>query len=236
MPRSLALLSVLLVIPFLLAADPTPVEKQLALQKAMVTARQFLDVNMPAEAVAALEAEIANADGNKTFLTLLREAYLADLFRQEKAAAPDATRIAQLRRHLALLGETAAVPPAPASAPPPPRRLARRRRPTAWSLAVELFKKNQYAQADKAFAQIGADKLTADQKTAWAYCRVKGAADKLNAGGCRSRGGRRPPGGRGRRAQTRPATRRFAEGRPAGHRDCHAEGEGCGEPFASIRE
>ena len=65
-------LSVLLFTPPATAADAPPIEKQLAVQKAMATARQFLDVNMPAEAVTTLEAEIANADGSKAFLALLR--------------------------------------------------------------------------------------------------------------------------------------------------------------------
>src|SRR5439155_2933279 len=84
MSRPLASLPVVLFVSVALAADPTPADKQLALQKAMATARQFLDVNMPAEALAALEPEIGNADGNKAFLTLLREAYLAELYRLEK--------------------------------------------------------------------------------------------------------------------------------------------------------
>ena len=120
MLRIAALGSLLLVVPVLLAADPPPVEKQLAIQKAMLTARQYLDVNMPAEAVAALEAEIANADGNKSFLTLLREAYLAELVRWRRPGTDDA-RIAQVRRHLALLGGAAptSAPPAPAATPVP---------------------------------------------------------------------------------------------------------------------
>ena len=79
MARLVALGSLLLLVPVLIASDPPPVERQLAIQKAMLAARQYLDVNMPADAVAALEAHIANADGNRAFLSLLREAYLAEL-------------------------------------------------------------------------------------------------------------------------------------------------------------
>src|SRR5436190_20456919 len=96
MIRPRAPLALLLVVPFLLAADPTPVERGLAVQKAMASARQFLDVNMPAEAVAALEPEITNADGNKAFLAVLREAYLAELYRIEKSDTPDPARTAAI--------------------------------------------------------------------------------------------------------------------------------------------
>ena len=201
MSRRSALLAVILFAPFALAADPpTPVEKQLALQKAMATARQYLDVNMPAEALGTLEPEIANADGNKAFLTLLREAYLAELYRLEKADAPDAARVAQVRRHLALLG--GAAPAAPATTPPPAPPAPTRPEaspipppsfdpptpapaPAAGSAsdAAAEFKKGNYAEAARLFAGF-ADSLTAEQKVAWAYCRVKLAADRLNASGC----------------------------------------------------
>jgi hypothetical protein len=205
MSRRLGLLSVVLFVPPALATDPipTPVEKQLALQKAMVTARQFLDVNMPAEALAALESEIANADGNKAFLTLLREAYLAELYRLEKADAPDAARVAQVRRHLALLGGAAA-PAAPATTPPPAPPAPAPTRPEtspipppsfdpptpapapavgSTSDAAGEFKKGNYAEAARQFAAQAAT-LTPDQKAAWAYCRVRLAADEVNAPKC----------------------------------------------------
>jgi tetratricopeptide (TPR) repeat protein len=198
MPRPFALVSILLVIPFLLAAEPTPVEKQLSIQKAMLSARQYLDVNKPAEAVAALEAEIANADGNKVFLALLRESYLAELTRLEKAPTPDAVRVAQLRRHLALLGGAAPVATAPVASPvvkptlPPPALdppamtpVATPPAPSADSLAEASaeFKKGNYAAAAKFFAS-NASILSADQKAAWAYCRVKIASDEVNSKAC----------------------------------------------------
>ena len=133
MSRSLAVGALLLSISVGFADDPTPLEKSLAVQKAMATARQYLDVNMPAEAVAALEAEVPHADGNKTFLNLLREAYLAELHQVEKAPKPDAARVAQLRRNLGLLGGTVptskpATHPAAGSAPHCRRRRSSRPR------------------------------------------------------------------------------------------------------------
>ncbi len=100
---ALALTGALLAAPTS-AADATPVEKRLALQTAMEAARKYLDAQMPAEAVAALEKEVANADGGKAFLTLLREAYLSELARLEKVPNPDQERLAQTRRKFALLG------------------------------------------------------------------------------------------------------------------------------------
>jgi hypothetical protein len=50
--------------------------------------------------------------------------------------------------------------------------------------AVAAFKKGDFAGADKLFATVGAAKLTPDQKTAWAYCRIKLAADRVNAPSC----------------------------------------------------
>ena len=180
------------------AADPSPIEKQLAVQKAMATARQFLELNMPGDAVIALEAEVANADGSKAFLTLLRECYLAELHRLEKATTPDAAKVEQLRRKLSLLGgavpatkpatkpdtkpETPELPPPsfepPAAAPTPPADTT--------ADAVAAFNKGDYAAAARLFST--ATNLNADQKTAWAYCRIRLAAEKVNAAGCDAAG------------------------------------------------
>lgn len=191
MPRLLALLSVLLLVPALLAADPSPVEKQLIIQKAMSTARQALEGNKPAEAVAALEAEIAKADGNKAFLALLRESYQAELTLQEKSPAADAGRVAQLRRNLSLLGGPATPAQAPVATPslPAPMLDTDASSPAATPQvdsigeAIAEFKKHNYAAAAKQFAG-SADKLSAEQKAAWAYCRVKLAADAVSAPAC----------------------------------------------------
>ncbi len=193
---ALAFTGVLLVVPLAPAADPTPVEKQLAVQSAMETARKYLDAQMPSEAVAALEKEVSNADGSKTYLTLLREAFLAELYRLEKVTPPDTERLAQTRRKLSLLGgePRPIVVPATGSLPPP---LASTEMPTGAlqpplaktendfaADAVTAFKKGNYAEANHLFASTGAAKLTAEQKTAWAYCRIKLAADRVNSPAC----------------------------------------------------
>ncbi len=164
-----------LVIPFLLAAEMPPIERSPAVQKAMTDARKFLDLNMPAEAVAALEAEVANVDGDKAFLAVLRESYLSELFRQEKAETPDAAKITQIRRNIALLGGM----PKPQSAPPEPTLPAAA---DASADAAAAFKKGDFPTAAKLFASIST--LTAEQKTAWAFCRVKLAVERLNTPGC----------------------------------------------------
>ncbi|MBA4187252.1 MAG: hypothetical protein C0467_04455 [Planctomycetaceae bacterium] len=173
-------LALVTAIPFLLAAEPPAVERSPAIQKAMADARKFLDLNMPSDAVAALEAEVANADGNKAYLSLLREAYLSELFRLEKAASPEPMKISQMRRNIALLGGSVPKPTAPPPAPPEPSLPA----PTtdASADAAAAFKKGDYAAAEKLFASLPI--LTGDQKTASAYCRIKLAADRLNAPGC----------------------------------------------------
>ncbi len=201
---ALALTGVLLATPLAPAADPSPVEKHLAVQSAMESARKYLDAQLPAEAVAALEKEVSNADGSKTYLTLLREAYLAELYRLEKTPVAEPERIAQTRRKLSLLGgpvATGASQPSlantvpvtlpepnlgpslvvPSGALQPP--LAKPENDFAAD-AVAAFKKANYADADRLFASIGSAKLTAEQKTAWAYCCIKLAADRVNSPTC----------------------------------------------------
>ncbi|MDY3563498.1 hypothetical protein R5W23_005110 [Gemmata sp. JC673] len=213
-----ALAGVLVLAPCAPAADlpPHPTEKQLAVQAAMVSAREHLGAHRPTEAVAELEKEISNADGNTVFLSLLREAYQAELAQSEKAPVPDQKRTEQIQRRLAILNgklrpapapvgtprvaaepapnlgpslvpptvtEEPAPPVPPAGSPPAPTAGAG----AAAADAVAAFKSRNYADADRLFAALGAARLSAEQKAAWAYCRVKLAADRVNAPDC-------PPG------------------------------------------
>ena len=199
MPR-FALASVCVPLCALVAsADPTPVEKHLAVQAAMASARKYLDSQMPVEAVAALEKEVAGADGNKAYLALLREAYLAELYQLEKTPNTNPERLAQTRRKFLLLGgqppptggsnpslvKTPAALPEPDLAPPvaaPEMPVVAPAPPAAD--AVAAFKKGDFAEADRLFTAAGAAKLTTEQKTAWGYCRIKLAADRVNAPAC----------------------------------------------------
>lgn len=193
-----------------IAADvqSTPVEKQLTIQAAMASARKSLDVQRPADAIAILEKELVNADGNKAFLNLLREAYLAELYQLEKNPDANAERLSQTRRRLALLGSPSpkvdspppATPPQvpPATLPPvtptapidpgpslvPPAVSSQPVSTPSVEDAVAAFKRGDFAKADTLFAAIGAAKLTTEHKTAWAYCRIKLAADRVNSPTC----------------------------------------------------
>ena len=202
-------------------ADPTPVERHLAVQAAMASARKYLDSQMPVEAVAALEKEVAGADGNKAYLALLREAYLAELYQLEKAPTTNPERLAQTRRKFLLLGgqpsptggsnpslvKTPAALPEPelgpslvtpiaapaeiptGASPPGSGNPVPTATPAGLALAktedaVAAFKKGDFAEADRLFTAAGAAKLTTEQKTAWGYCRIKLAADRVNAPAC----------------------------------------------------
>jgi hypothetical protein len=198
-PFALAALALSVVVLPVTATDPAPIERHIAVQKAMLTARQFLDMGMPAEAVTSLEAEIANADGNKAFLTLLREAYQAELTRLEKADSTDTGRMTQIRRNLSLLGGFPPQSNPPAPNPPAPNKQekpapSKSEVPVLPSFdspgsdtaadATSAFKKGNYTEAARLFAT--ALNLTPDQKAAWVYCRVKLAADRVNAPTCDS--------------------------------------------------
>ncbi len=176
----------------------------------MVNAREHLGAHRPTEAVVELEKEISNADGSTAFLSLLREAYQAELAQSEKNPVPDQKRTEQLQRRLAILNgklrpapasvgvapiaavpapnlgpslvppsvtEEPAAPVPPAGSPPAPTA-------GAGAAAADAFKSRNYADADRLFAALGAARLSAEQKLAWAYCRVKLAADRVNAPDC----------------------------------------------------
>jgi hypothetical protein len=207
MPRfALASLCALVCALVAFANELTPLEKQLAVQSAMASARKHLDSQMPTEAVAALEKEVPNADGNKSFLALLREAYTAELARLEKAPNADPEKLAQTRRKLQLVGGQAPKPadaPKPVEAPKPlpepdlgpsivPPVAAPIETPAMPTTApangvvdaVAAFKGGSFAEAERLFTAVGSAKLTSEQKTAWAYCRIKLAADRVNAPNC----------------------------------------------------
>ncbi|MCS6866869.1 MAG: hypothetical protein RMJ56_13770 [Gemmataceae bacterium] len=205
---TLVILSTLVMPLVLQATEPevSPVEKQLAIQAAMVSARQALDRHHPAEAIAVLEEKLAYADGHKAFLNLLREAYRAEIRQLEQSPPTNAQRLAHMKRKLALLegSETVSLP-APSPAPvvpsspdtaPPVGSVVPASTPLAITSpspgpsrpgldeAIAAFNQQNFAQAEKLFAQLGAAKLSTQQKSAWAYCRIKLAADRLNSPSC----------------------------------------------------
>jgi hypothetical protein len=209
MPRPvLALLALALAVPVLTARDPKPdsVEQALALQKAMAAARQYLGQNLPAEAVTVLEAQLGAADGNRAFLALLRDAYTAELKRLETSGTAEAPQVGRVRRKLELLGNPGPTPPemtvsadappaaAPAPAVEPPAAKPNPFRPnTAPPPTPDMlpdadteFRKGNFALSEEqyALAVAGGGTLSQKQLAAYAYCRVKIAADVVNGPKC----------------------------------------------------
>lgn len=163
-----------------LGSDPSvdPVDKALAVQKAMADARDWLQAGDPAAAVKSLESQLTQANVNRTYLELLTKAYHGELAQLRSAKSPDTARIDLISKRLAVL-EGGAAKPKPAASPSAPTSLLRE--------ATRLFQAARqdparYADAGKLFAQADAagEPFTADQRAAWAYCKVKTAADRLN--------------------------------------------------------
>lgn len=188
-----ALVCAVLLTPTARAADPGPIDRGLAVQSAMADAKDLLTANKSAEAVTALEGQLPNADGSRAFLDLLRSAYVAEVKRLQLAGA-DPKRVADVRTKLSLLGGAAepaaapapAVPPAPVVAASEP---AAEPNPALESLkqAKDLFNQarsepSKFGPAAKLFAAafLGKVQMTPEQMAAWAYCRVRVAADQLN--------------------------------------------------------
>lgn len=219
MPRPLVALCLVALASPVFAADPTPIDRALALQTALADARDLLTAHKSAEAVALLEKQLATADGSRAFLELLRSAYVAEIKRLQIANS-DPTNVQNLRTKLALLGSSVEVPepvaanpaptptppistppapaaPAPASpvasAPPAPVEMAPA--PSATGVALEnlrqasdLFNQaktqpKKFEMAAKLFAAAcgGGVELSHEQSAAWAYCRIRIAAERLNS-------------------------------------------------------
>lgn len=170
MSRSLSSLFVLLAFAASAFAEPRPpaVERAAALQRAMADARDALDARKPAQAAAILEAQLANAEGNKAFLGLLRDVYTEEL--RTMGTAP---RAAMVRERLILLGgtpsaEVLAEAPKPSAAPE--RDLARE--------AALAFQQEKWADASKLFADAAkAGILSPAETAAWEYARKKSGSD-----------------------------------------------------------
>ncbi|MBN9517453.1 hypothetical protein J0H58_02870 [bacterium] len=186
MSRSLVPLAVV-VLCAAVASGQDPVERSLALQQAIATAEKDLAADHPADAVAALEAQLPNADGRPAFLDALRRAYTAELKQLERTPNPD--RAAALTRRLALLGGgEATAPVAAVTLPETPVVAAPMVAPDAGGAVAEaraLFQQGKYAEAAGKFAAAkGAAPLTQDEAAAWAYCRIRAAADTVNPPTC----------------------------------------------------
>ncbi len=178
-PRFAALGVVLLLPALALANAPTPdrATRALTAQTALAKAKAALAAGTPAAAVSALEAALPSADGDPVFLDTLRNAYSAAL-----AADPDPATAANLRTKLQLLGGSVPIA-APPVAPAGPSGA------DSLTQATALFKlgaaqPSKLADAAKFFAAAFQKvEMTPDQLAAWAFCRVRVAADRLGHGG-----------------------------------------------------
>jgi hypothetical protein len=199
MPRLLVLLMLVCIVPSISASEPSPLEKQIAIQNAMATAEQHLQGGNPAQAVAVLEAELSKVDGNKAFLAILKRAYLSEMASLMNDPNANAKRLTQVRRNLEILvGGNPTTPPsnptmavpnaAPGAADLSPRPSPVIEKPIGESNivaeAAKAFYKGDYEQAERLFTSIGAAKLNQNQKTAWAFCRIKIGAGKVNSLQC----------------------------------------------------
>lgn len=194
--------------PRFFASDPAldSIDRAILVQKAMADAKDFLAANDPAAAAAALEAQLSHANVNRSYLELLRKAYDGELQKLRVAPTMNLARHDAIAKRLAILNgvnapvaptseitpavATKAVPAAvepvamPASAPP----VAELKPTDEWlKAAARLFNQGtadpaKYREAVKLFADAHRERavLSAEQLAAWAYCRVKTAADDLN--------------------------------------------------------
>jgi hypothetical protein len=194
--------------PLSLATDPAldSIDRAILVQKAMADAKDYLAANDPAAAAAALEAQLPHANVNRTYLELLRKAYDGELQKLRVAPTMNLARHDAITKRLSILNGTNAVPPAPEIVPaaatkmvPPPvveAVAAPAVAPTVADVmptdewlksAAKLFNQGtadpvKYRDAAELFAKAHRERavLSIEQLAAWAYCRVKLAADELN--------------------------------------------------------
>lgn len=191
--------------PIVFANDPAldSIDRAILVQKAMADAKDFLAANDPAAASAVLEAQLPHANVNRTYLELLRRAYDGELQKLRVAPTMNLARHEAIAKRLAILnGTNAPITPTPeivlaaatktVASPmvepvvaPPVTEL----KPTdEWlKSAARLFNQGatdpaKYREAADLFANAQRERatLSSEQLAAWAYCRVKVAADEVN--------------------------------------------------------
>ena len=180
MPVSRPLIAVCAVVAFSVPlAAQTPPKVSAAIREA----KSFLADGHPHNAVDSLERQLPFANGDRDFNATLRTAYTSELKEILDPAAQD-----RVKAKLALLVEAASGGPLPApnfeSAPAPAK-------PTEndWlKQAANAFNRaknsdpSQFLNARDLFNLAFRNKveMNTEQTAAWAYCRLKVAADKLN--------------------------------------------------------
>ncbi len=152
-------------------------------------AKGFLADGHPHNAVETLERQLQFANGDREFNATLRAAYTAELNETLDPAAQD-----RVKAKRTLLGDASAeakstgpLPPptfdiAPAAAPAKPAESDWLKQATAAFNRAKSSEPSQFLNARDLFNLAFRNKveMNTDQTAAWAYCRLKVAADKLN--------------------------------------------------------
>lgn len=179
---------------------PAAITQSLAVQGALRTARDQLQGNKPAAAVETLERQLANANGNPTFLALLREAYAAQLKDLELAGKKETYDLYFKRWQVLEKGARSRPEPKPAvPTRTQPKEVVRGSRPdddvtakpsvTEQHAAAEkltqaerAFADKKYADAGRLFAEIAAHAplMSPVHRSQWAYCRLTQVVSRLN--------------------------------------------------------
>lgn len=196
MPR-FASLCALFCCAALIAAEPTPLDKTLAIQRAMAEAKGYLAAGQPADAVTALETVLPQINGDADFLALLRQAYGDELKRRKLARNPDTIRITELESKLAIINKGDArsdstahqnvAKAEPIAAPkieetPPKKEVDDTLRRAGALFNEARSQPAKFAEAAKLFrtARENGTEFAPEQFAAWSYCRVRVAADTWN--------------------------------------------------------
>ena len=177
---------------FASASEPPldSIDRAILVQKAMADAKDFLATNDPAAASVALEAQLSHANVNRSFLDLLCKSYRGELSKLQMAKSPDLKRQEAISKRLAILdGSQPTTPVLPVLHEEPSPEMNKRPPPGSELLriATALFNRGKtdpthYREAAEQFAKANNANvtMTPDQLAAWAYCRIKLAADELN--------------------------------------------------------
>lgn len=194
------------------AADPTPpatktdpdlgIMSTLAVQSAMQHGRELLLKSDYRAAIAALEAQLPNINGNQTYLKLLQHAYRGyiqqlKLTKKEDEAQRFLKCLAILDRSASLDGVTLALqstsnqpsPLAGSVKTTPTIRLKSEDEPSASSVSLlsqaeKEYNNRHYREAKMLYEQANQSdrKVTENARERWAYCKLYWVVEQLNDG------------------------------------------------------
>lgn len=169
-----------------LPSKPPVVERAVRLQHLLAEARDLLNAGQAADAARLLETHLSLAEGQRSFLNILREAYEKEL----QGLANENPRHAQVRERLILLGGVVPQADTQTDSPANPGGQAKNAAPSAparsdaeaskgvprdpaWD-AVRAYHEERWAQAVEFFAEAALrGPLSAAEQAAWDYCRQR---------------------------------------------------------------